>query len=458
MTTWTPDTAAVRETGKAFSLDFLWGAATASYQIEGAANEDGRGESIWDRFSHTPGKVWNGDTGDVACDHYHRFPEDIALMKELGLQAYRFSIAWPRVFPTGDGPLNPKGLDFYNRLVDALLVAGIQPVPTLYHWDLPQSLEDRGGWPNLETARRFADYAETCFRSLGDRVEMWATLNEPWCSAHLGYVSGDHAPGRRDADLGLKAGHGLMVAHGLAVERFRAACPNGRIGIVVSVSPSHPASKSEADAAAARRADAYGNRWFLDPIFRGDYPAAMREAFGERLPAFTPEERAAVQLPIDFVGVNYYFRGVNGDDPSGSGLRTRWYPPSGGREETAMGWEIYPDGLTEILCQFDAAYDHPLMYVTENGAAFDDVVSSDGEVHDEGRRAYLESHFRAAALAIDRGANVGGYFVWSLLDNFEWGYGYSKRFGIVHVDYATQKRTLKSSAHWFADVIRRNAI
>lgn len=445
-----------RMAGKAFPKGFIWGAATAAYQIEGAATADGRGESIWDRFSHTPGKVDNGDTGDVACDHYHRYKEDIALMCDIGIKAYRFSIAWPRLFPTGEGALNAKGLDFYNRLVDALLAAGITPVPTLYHWDLPQALEDRGGWTNLATADKFADYAETCFKALGDRIDTWITLNEPWCIANLGYVSGHHAPGKTDHPLGLLAGHTLCVAHGLAVQRFRAVCPTGRIGITISLSPAHPASDSPEDKAAARRAHAHGNKWFLDPIYNGDYPAAMREAFGEALPRFTPVQKAAVQSPIDFIGANYYFRGMIADDPGGDGLKTRWSLPTEG-PLTAMGWEVYPPGMTETLCDLDEAYGHPLLYVTENGAAFEDVVTPDGKVHDEDRRRYLENHFRAAARAIDHGVNLGGYFVWSLLDNFEWGYGYSKRFGIVHVDYATQERTLKDSGLWYAGVIKRNA-
>lgn len=448
---------AERVGGKAFSPTFLWGAATAAYQIEGGAYEDGRGASIWDRFSHTPGMVDNGDTGDVACDHFHRYREDIALMTDLGLQAYRFSIGWPRLFPTGSGPLNSKGVDFYNRLIDAILEAGIQPVPTLYHWDLPQALEDQGGWPNIQTAERFADYADACFAAFGDRVGTWITLNEPWCIAHLGYVAGAHAPGKKDENLGFLAGHTLMVGHGLAVQRYRQQYPHGRIGITVSLSPAHPFTDTPADREAARRANAHGNHWFLDPIYMGDYPKEMREAFGENLPRFTEEQRKAVQSPIDFIGANYYFRGMIADDPSGRGLRTSWSVPTEG-PATAMGWEVYPPGLTETLCDLDSRYGHPQLYVTENGAAFDDVVSPDGKVHDENRRQYLESHFRAAADAIGHGVNLAGYFVWSLLDNFEWGFGYSKRFGIVRVDYTTQERTIKDSGHWYAGVIRRNSI
>jgi beta-glucosidase len=456
MTTIQTNELSVPRTGKAVSHAFVWGAATAAYQIEGAVREDGRGESIWDRYSHTPGRVANGDTGDVACDHYHRFREDVALMRDLGLKAYRFSIAWPRIFPNGDGRLNPAGLDFYSRLVDALLEADITPYATLYHWDLPQALEDRGGWPDLETADRFGDYAAACFEALGDRVETWITLNEPWCTACLGYLYGSQAPGRTDERAAYAAGHTLMVAHGLAVQRFRDICPDGRIGLTVNLSPHHPATDSAEDRAAARRADA-GNGWFLDPVFCGDYPAEMRRAFGDLLPAFTAEQRAAVQSPIDFVGVNYYFRSVVGDDPEGSGFHTRWSPPAG-RPETAMGWEIYPEGIAELLLWLADRYDNPPVYITENGAAFEDTVGDDGRVHDEQRRAYIEQHLEAVFKARERGVDVRGYFAWSLLDNFEWSYGYDKRFGIVRVDYDTQKRTPKNSALWYSDVIRRNGV
>ncbi len=448
------ETRSAHPQGKALSQRFLWGAATAAYQIEGAAFEDGRGESIWDRFCRTPGKVANGDTGDVACDHYHRYRDDVALMRSLGLDAYRFSIAWPRLFATGSGPLNPKGVAFYDRLVDELLQAGIEPFATLYHWDLPQPLEDAGGWPNIETAERFADYAAACFEALGDRVSNWITINEPWCVASLGYVQGAQAPGKTDESLGFLAGHTLLAAHGRAVQRFREICPDGSIGITINPSPFHPVTDSPADRSAAARSNE-SNGWFLDPIYFGDYPAVMREAHGNLLPEFTDDQRTAVGSPVDFIGLNYYFRGVVADDPDGPGLRTRWAPPSG-NDETAMGWEIYPDGLAEILHWTADRYGNPLVYVTESGAAFEDTVSADGRIHDAQRRAYLESHFRAALRARDAGVRLGGYFVWSLLDNFEWAYGYDKRFGIVHVDYETQARTLKDSALWYATQIREN--
>ena len=440
-----------------FPPGFLWGAATAAYQIEGAAREEGRGESIWDRFSHTPGKTLNGDTGDVACDHYHRYPGDVALMKELGLNAYRFSISWPRLYPNGSGPLNQPGIDFYRRLVDELLAANILPVPTLYHWDLPQALQDEGGWPNRDTSDRFAEFAGAAFTALGDRVKHWITLNEPWCSAHLGYLSGDHAPGERDLERCLQAGHTLLLAHGKAVRLFRERVPDGQIGITDNFAPVHALTESERDKSAARRWDAYMNWWFLDPIYRGDYPEELRIGFGPLLPQFSANERAAITSPIDFVGVNYYSRSVIGHDPNGEILQTGGHLPPDA-PVTSMEWEIYPQGLGEILEAIRDRYRSPLIFVTENGAAFDDTVSTDGQVNDEPRRLYLRDHFRAAHEAITRGVRLGGYFVWSLMDNFEWAYGYSKRFGIVHVDFATQARTPKHSARWYAQVIRQNAV
>lgn len=441
-----------------FPAHFLWGAATASYQIEGAVHEGERGASIWDTFSHTPGRVLNGDTGDIACDHYHRYAEDIALMKSLGLQTYRFSIAWSRLFPNGSGALNQVGVDFYNRLTDGLLTAGLLPVPTLYHWDLPQTLEDAGGWTNHETAYRFADYADAVYTALGDRVHRFITLNEPWCSAHLGYATDHHAPGLQDQDKALLAGHTLLVAHGLAVQRFRASVPKGEIGITVNLGPAYPASDSEADRLAAQRWDAYTNRWFLDPIYKGDYPTEMREIFGDRLPHFTDEERALVQSPQDFCGVNYYTRSFFRDNPEGGLFRIAGANPADA-PRTDMGLEIYPDGLFETLVGLQRSYGNPVLYVTENGGAFpDDQVSEDGTVQDEDRRVYLREHFRAAHRAISAGVRLNGYYVWSLMDNFEWAFGYTKRFGIVHVDYETQKRTPKKSANWYAQVIRQHGI
>jgi beta-glucosidase len=440
-----------------FPNGFLWGAATAAYQIEGGIDDGGRGESIWDRFSHTQGKTLNGETGDVACDHYHRWQEDVALMKELGLKAYRFSIAWPRLFPTGSGPLNQAGVDFYSRLIDALIEADIVPVPTLYHWDLPQALQDAGGWPNMDTAHRFADYAEAAFDAFGDRIRTWITLNEPWCSAHLGYFTGEHAPGHQNLDECLAAGHALLMAHGLAVQRFRARCPGGKIGVTDNFSAVYPASEGEEDRAAAARWDAYMNRWFIDPIYQGDYPAELRQAFGGKLPVITEEQRTVIQSPVDFIGVNYYSRGVIRHDPTKQPLHTAAVRPEGSAY-TAMGWEIYPHGLYEVLTMLRDRYSNPVLYVTENGAAFDDEPGPDGLVNDEPRRDYLREHFAAAHAAIREGVRLGGYYVWTLMDNFEWAFGYSKRFGIVHVNYETQKRTPKLSAQWYAHVIRQNAV
>ncbi len=439
-----------------FPKGFLWGAATAAYQIEGAWDEDGKGPSIWDEFSHTPGRVLNGDTGDVACDHYHRYREDVALMKSLGLQAYRFSISWPRVLPEGAGRVNEKGVDFYHRLVDELLAAGITPAATLYHWDLPLALQRAGGWPALDTADRFADYAELMGRRLGDRVKFWITLNEPWVVAHIGHVGGQHAPGHQDQGEGLRAGHTLLLAHGLAVQRLRALHPDAQIGITVDLIPVHPASDSEGDQAAAARARAYGSEWFLNPIFRGEYPALMREIFGHQLPEFAAEQLRAVQSPVDFVGVNNYTRFIVRDDPAGGPLRTALVPPPG--PVTEMGWEIYPDSLREAVCWLHEQYSPPAIYVTENGAAFPDRPDASGRVDDQDRIAFLRGYIGGLRGALDQGVPLRGYFCWSLLDNFEWAYGYSKRFGIAYVDFETLRRTPKASADWYAGVIRANAV
>lgn len=439
-----------------FPEGFLWGAATAAYQVEGAWNEEGKGPSIWDEFSHAPGNVRDGHTGDVACDHYHRYREDVALMKSLGLKAYRFSISWPRVLPDGAGAVNEAGLGFYSRLVDELLAAGITPAVTLYHWDLPLALQRAGGWPNAETAHRFADYAELMGRRLGDRVRFWITLNEPFVVAHAGHVAGVHAPGHRDQAEGLLAGHTLCLAHGLAVQRLRAICPDAKIGITVDLSPQHPATDAQPDRLAAARAAAYTCQWFLDPIYRGEYPAAMREAFGRDLPEFTSEQREVVQSRIDFVGVNNYFRSIVRHDPQGGPLRASPAPAPG--PKTAMGWEIYPDGLREILVWVSRRYSPPEVYVTENGAAFDDVPDASGRVEDPERIAYLRDYIAAAHQAVQQGVPLRGYFCWSLLDNFEWAHGYTKRFGIVRVDFDTLQRTVKASGEWYARVIAANAV
>ena len=435
-----------------FPADFLWGAATSAYQIEGSPLADGAGPSIWHAFSHTPGRIADGQTGDIACDHYHRYAQDIALMADLGLGAYRFSINWGRIFPEGTGRPNPKGLDFYRRLVDALWARGIRPMATLYHWDLPLALELRGGWRNRDSAHWFADYAHTVFRALDDRVPLWATLNEPWVVTVGGHLNGDLAPGHRDPAEAALVGHHLLLAHGEAIQAYRA---DGRhqVGLVVNLEPQYPASEAAADQAAAERRDAFINRWFLDPALLGHYPRSLVEGFGPAWPGDTEADLALIRQPIDFVGLNYYSRGVvrpdPGDIPAGA-ARVR----QDGRPHTAMDWEVYPQGLTEILVALKERYGNPPLYITENGAAFSDPAPQGGEVADPLRVAYLREHLLAARRALDLGVDLRGYFAWSLLDNFEWAYGYTKRFGLVHLDYATQARTLKTSARFYAEVIR----
>ncbi|MGW4374733.1 GH1 family beta-glucosidase [Streptomyces albidoflavus] len=431
--------------------DFTWGVATAAYQIEGAVAEDGRAPSIWDTFSHTPGKVAGGDTGDVACDHYHRWPEDLALMKRLGVDSYRLSIAWPRVHPRGDGPVNEAGLAFYDRLVDALLEAGITPNVTLYHWDLPQALQDRGGWPARETAEHFAAYASTVAERLGDRVSRWATLNEPLCSAWIGHLEGTMAPGLRDIDAAVKASYHLLLGHGLAAQAVRAASPHAKIGIVNNLSTVHAASDSEADQAAARRMDGHTNRWWLDPVHGRGFPADMREVYGVDLPE-RPGDLDTIAQRLDWIGLNYYFPAVVADDPDAPHPHIRTVRREG-VPRTGMDWEIEAGGLEELLLRLTREYGAHSINVTENGSAFPDTVAPDGSVHDPERTAYLQDHLAACARAARAGAPVDGYYAWSLLDNFEWAYGYDKRFGLVHVDYPTQRRTMKTSGHAYARLI-----
>ncbi|MGA4856256.1 GH1 family beta-glucosidase [Streptomyces koyangensis] len=431
--------------------DFTWGVATAAYQIEGAVAEDGRAPSIWDTFSHTPGKVAGGDTGDVACDHYHRWPEDLALMKRLGVDSYRLSIAWPRVHPQGDGPVNEAGLAFYDRLVDALLEAGITPNVTLYHWDLPQALQDRGGWPARETAEHFAAYASTVAERLGDRVSRWATLNEPLCSAWIGHLEGTMAPGLRDIDAAVKASYHLLLGHGLAAQAVRAASPHAKIGIVNNLSTVHAASDSEADQAAARRMDGHTNRWWLDPVHGRGFPADMREVYGVDLPE-RPGDLDTIAQRLDWIGLNYYFPAVVADDPDAPHPHIRTVRREG-VPRTGMDWEIEAGGLEELLLRLTREYGAHSIHVTENGSAFPDTVAPDGSVHDPERTAYLQDHLAACARAARAGAPVDGYYAWSLLDNFEWAYGYDKRFGLVHVDYPTQRRTMKTSGHAYARLI-----
>jgi beta-glucosidase len=430
---------------------FVWGVATSAYQIEGAVTEDGRAPSIWDTFSHTPGMVANDENGDLACDHYHRWPEDIAIMRELGVDAYRFSIAWPRVMPEADGRVNHAGLAYYDRLVDGLLDAGITPYPTLYHWDLPQVLQDRGGWTNRETAEQFGDYSARVAEVLGDRVTSWATLNEPYCAAWIGHLEGRHAPGISDLTSAVRASYHLHLAHGRGVQAIRAAAPDARIGIVNLVNPSEPATDGSADHAAAVRFDGHTIRWWLDPIHGRGFPADMIEVYGVELPEM-PGDLAAIAAPLDWLGLNFYSPQVIADDPDGPAPYGRPTPPVGSRT-TMLDWEIRAQGLEDVMVRIAQDYRPTDLYVTENGSAWPDKVGPDGQVHDPERVGYLEEHLAACARAVRRGAPLGGYFAWSLLDNFEWAYGYDARFGLVHVDYPTQHRTIKSSGRRYADMI-----
>ena len=447
--------------------DFRWGVATSAYQIEGAVTEDGRTPSIWDTLCRVPGAVDNGDTGDIACDHYHRMPEDVALIRSLGVDTYRFSVSWPRVQPGGRGPANVAGLAFYDRLVDELLGAGIDPWLTLYHWDLPQELEDAGGWPNRDTAYRFADYASLVYDQLGDRVTHWTTLNEAWCSAYLGYVEGVHAPGRRNFADGVRAVHHLLLGHGLAAQRLRAAAAEA--GQPVDLAITHilgnavAATDTEVDREAARRADALSFRMYMDPIFKGAYPEDLVSdlaAIGVEIPVHDGDLEA-IATPLDTIGVNYYRSlKTSGTDEDGATADAEGRPvtrslPFGDRPQTYLEWEVMPDDFTDLLARVGRDYPGVPIVVTENGAAYDDVADADGFVRDGDRTEYLASHIAAVVEARERGADVRGYFAWSLMDNFEWAYGYDKRFGIVRVDYETQERTLKQSALWYRDTIAR---
>ncbi|CAN5298537.1 GH1 family beta-glucosidase [soil metagenome] len=462
-----------RDGGLAFPEGFVFGSATASYQIEGAAHEDGRGPSIWDTFSHTPGRTWNGDTGDIADDHYHRWERDLDLMADLGLQAYRFSIAWPRIQPTGAGPVEQRGIDFYSRLVDGLIARGISPVATLYHWDLPQALEDAGGWVKRDTALRFAEYAAVAAEALGDRVDTWTTLNEPWCSAYLGYGSGAHAPGRTDPAAALTAVHHLNLAHGLGVQAIRAAATNDPdLSVTLNfhvIRGDHPTSPE-----ASRRIDALANRAFTSPILLGRYDDdLLADTAAVTDWSFVDDgDLAHINQPIDVLGVNYYSTVTvemwDGESPrtNNDGHKDVGGSPWPGSTDveflpqpgplTEMGWNIAPDGLEELLLRLASDFPNQPLMITENGAAFADTVThtDDGDrVHDAERVDYLNRHFTAAHRAIQAGVDLRGYFVWSLMDNFEWGYGYSKRFGIVRVDYDTQERTVKDSGLWLKAVI-----
>ncbi len=438
-----------------FPEKFLWGAATSAYQIEGSPLADGAGMNIWHRFSHTPGRVKGGDTGDLACDHYRRFAEDVEWMARLGLDSYRFSLAWARILPEGLGRVNAKGIDFYSRLVDQLLTRGIEPCVTLFHWDLPVALDDRGGWLNPDIAHWFADYAEVCFRALGDRVPMWATLNEPWVVVDGGYLYGVNAPGHRNLYEAPIAAHHLMRAHGAAVQRYR-GIGKQKIGLVVNLEPKDAASESAEDLAATTRADVYMNQQYLDPPMLGRAPDGMREIYGDAWVEFPAEDFALIRQPIDFLGINYYTRSIMKHDDATWPMRAAKVRTEGpGHMQT--GWEVHAESLTRALCWVKERYGDIPLYITENGGAFDDPSpTADGRIDDAQRVSYYREHLLATLEAIRRGVDVRGYFAWSLLDNFEWASGYAITFGLLHVDPATQARTMKASAEYYREVIRTN--
>lgn len=445
-----------------FPDGFTWGAATSAQQIEGASGEDGRGESIWDRFAADPANIADRSRPDVACDHYHRWGEDIALMRDLGLGGYRFSIAWPRIQPTGRGPANLAGLDFYDRLVDLLLCADIQPFPTLYHWDLPQALQDEGGWSRREIVDDFVEYAALVVRRLGDRVRCWTTHNEPWCVATLGHEEGCHAPGHRDPAEALRVGHHLLLSHGRAVAAIRDLVPAAEVGLALIHCPAHPATSSPADVDAARWFDGFFNRWYLDPVFRGAYPAdavadrvARGHLPGPELPFVQDGDLASIAAPLDFLGLNYYSRNVMRRGPDG---RPETVKMARDEDLTDMGWEVFPRGLHESLVRVHRDYGPSRIYITENGAAYDEPAGADGRIADQRRIDYLSGHLAACARALGEGVPLAGYFTWSLLDNFEWALGFGKKFGLVAVDPVTRDRRLKDSAHWYREVVKSNTV
>jgi beta-glucosidase len=445
--------------------DFRWGAATAAYQIEGAWNEDGKGESIWDRFAHTPGKIHDGHTGDVACDHYHRYREDVALMRALNLNSYRFSLAWTRIQPDGTGRPNPKGIDFYSRLLDELLAANIRPVVTIYHWDLPQALEDAGGWPSRETAARFADYVEIVARALGDRISDWILINEPNAFTSVGYLDGAHAPGKQNLLSFLKATHTVNLAQGAGFRALKAICPKARVGSSFFMSPCEPASSSEADRLAAEKADAIINRWFLEPALKGSYPDAF-PVFPGPLMGVKSGDMEQIRVPLDFIGINVYTRTIASaaslservSDPKLMILPVKMQVGGGPGHKTEFGWEFWPQSLYDSVMQVTRDYGRPVIEITENGCSYSDGPNESEVVEDARRVEYHRVHLEEMARAIQDGADVRGYYAWSLMDNFEWALGYSQRFGLVHVDFATQKRIIKESGRWYAEVAAANAL
>ncbi|MDF2595991.1 MAG: beta-glucosidase [Clostridia bacterium] len=444
-----------------FPNQFVWGSATAAYQIEGAAFEDGKGASIWDTFSHMPGKIDSGDHGDIGCDHYHRLQEDIRIMKKMGLKSYRFSIAWSRVLPKGKGEINQKGIDFYDELIDALIENHIEPIITLYHWDLPQALQDAyGGWANRQVVDDFVDYACLMFERFGDRVKKWITHNEPWVVAYAGHSVGRHAPGIKDIKTAVQVTHHLILSHAKAVEAYRRMDQGGEIGITLNLYPIRAASQSEEDQKAALFVDGYHNRWFLDPVLKGEYPKDIWEYFKAHLdaPVIADEDLEILsQNKCDFLGVNYYFRKIikqgEGNDPLNF---VEVKPPSS--EYTAMNWEIHAEGLYDLLMDLAKNYENPRIFITENGAAFQDIPSDDLRIHDENRIKFLKEHFKAAHQAIQQGVRLDAYYVWSLMDNFEWAFGYGKRFGLIYIDYESKDRLWKDSAFWYQKVIESNGV
>jgi beta-glucosidase len=446
-----------------FPSDFAWGAATSSYQIEGAVAADGKGVSIWDTFTRRPGTVANGDSGDVACDHYHRWAEDVDLMASYGLNAYRFSVAWPRIQPDGQGPANQRGLDFYRRLVDRLLTRGIRPAVTLNHWDIPQAVQDAGGWQSRDSVGRFAEYTRIVVEALGDQVAWWITHNEPWIIAALGHRLGIHAPGIRDTEAELRVAHHLLLSHGAAMEAYRASTAMAPIGITLNLLPTYPQTDAAADARAAALSDGYTNRWYLDPLVRGTYPGDMLEYFGRRFSFgwVHDGDLERIRQPTDFLGVNYYARRVVRAPRPGEDAEFDWVvraETTTGIPTSDLGWEVTPDALVSLLVRLKDEYAAPPVLITENGCALNDTIGQDGRVRDPRRIAFFEGHLRAVEEAIGRGVDVRGYFAWSLLDNFEWAEGYGPRFGLTYVDYPSQRRIPKDSAAWYRDVIARNGL
>lgn len=437
-----------------FASDFRWGCSTSSYQIEGAVDQDGRGESIWDRFCATPGHIRDGSSGAMACDHYQRWPQDLDLARSLGTNAYRFSIAWPRIFANGRGnAANQKGLDFYSRLVDGMLERGLEPWVTLYHWDLPQALQDQGGWANRDTVDAFVDYTDVVSRHLGDRIKHWITHNEPWCTAFHGHYEGVHAPGLKDFKTALQVCHNVLVSHGLAIPVIRRNVPAARVGAALSLHPLKPASASPQDAAATLRHDGLRNRWFLDPLHGRGYPADIWQRVGDNAPQVQAGDMEVIATATDFLGVNYYFPEIVADAPGQGVLATRVVEAEN-VERTAFGWEVSPEGMVTLLSRVAQDYQPAEIYLTENGSTYDDVVGADGQIKDHQRRRYLMRHLAALKEIVALGIPVKGYFAWSLLDNFEWAEGYIRRFGLTHVDFATQQRRLKASGQWYRDFLR----